>query len=459
MTIANLSAFLRRLTRGKAAETRDGPADGQLVEDFLARREPAAFEAILRRHGPMVYRVCWRVLQQEQDVEDAFQATFLVLAQKLHGLRRHESLASWLHGVAHRVALKARARDATRRQREQLRLTPEAVDADEVTWGELRALLDAELAQLPEKWRRPLILCYLEGRTQDEAAGDLGWSKNTLRRRLEEAREALTQRLRRGGVVWPAAISGVLLSDCLAAAALPPALVGSTVAAASQVVAGQPIEAILPARVIALFEGAVPMFVSRFKVALAALLLVSVAGISWGAWVLYAGPPVDPVFLPVQEPVEAKNPARREGDIAKPVIAPDKSEDQKPSPEEDLIAQELKKLSGKWQLLALMVNGENLLAKEEPRERPMVIKDGKLSNEGEGKNRLEAVLKLSPNRELRQIDFIFTTGEVRGKITSGIYKLEGDFLTICTSDANRPNEFTSKPGSGNHLLIYKRQQP
>ena len=107
MATANLSVFLRRLTRGMAAETLTDQSDRQLVEQFLARREEAAFEALLRRHGPMVYRVCWRVLQRVQDAEDAFQATFLVLAQKLSTVRKYDSLASWLHGVAHRTALVA----------------------------------------------------------------------------------------------------------------------------------------------------------------------------------------------------------------------------------------------------------------------------------------------------------------------------------------------------------------
>src|SRR5262249_17759987 len=147
------------------------------------------------------------------------------------------------------------------------------------------------------------------------------------------------------------------------------------------------------------------------------------------------------------QPADSRTAARPESERPQPDIASDKNEDRKPPPggepggtqtaEKDPIKQELDKLAGRWQLLALMVNGQNLLAKEEPRERPMVIKDGKLSNEGEGKNRLEAMLKVHPNPQLCQIDFIFTTGEVRGKITAGIHKLEGDFLTICTNEENR----------------------
>src|SRR5215471_8031260 len=210
MATASMNAFLCRLTRGMVAETLREQSDRQLVERLLAGRDEAAFEAIVRRHGPMVYRVGWRVLQQEQDAEDAFQATFLILAQRLRTVRRHASLASWLHGTAHRVALKARAQAATRRRHEQ-KARAEKFPPEEVPRRELRAVLDAELERLPEKWRLPLVLCYLEGHTQDEAARHLGLSPRTLRRRLEEAKAALGRSLGRRSVGWPAALSAVLL--------------------------------------------------------------------------------------------------------------------------------------------------------------------------------------------------------------------------------------------------------
>ncbi len=210
MATANLYDFLRRLKRDMAAEILGVNSDRQLVERALAAHDEVAFQAILQRHGPMVYRVCWRVLQHAQDAEDAFQATFLVLAQKLYTVRKHASLASWLHGVAHRLALKAKAQAAAQRCRERQASLPDALPPDEVTWGELRVALDFELGQLPDKWRLPLILCYLEGRTQDESAKQLAWSKSTLRRRLEEARTALHRRLSVRGIVLPAALSAVL---------------------------------------------------------------------------------------------------------------------------------------------------------------------------------------------------------------------------------------------------------
>ena len=197
----NTTAALRRLARRMATETIGDWNDRRLVEHFLAERNEAVFEVLVRRHGPMVYRVCWRVLQQTEDAEDAedaFQATFLVLARNLAAVRDRDSLASWLHGVAHRVALEARCA-ATRKRHEARAPVPSAAPPDDLTWKELRAVLDAELARLPEKWRLPLVLCYLEGRTQDEAAAELGYSGNTLRRRLEDARAALVRRLSRKG--------------------------------------------------------------------------------------------------------------------------------------------------------------------------------------------------------------------------------------------------------------------
>jgi RNA polymerase sigma factor (sigma-70 family) len=159
MATADMSSFLRRLTRGMAAETLRDEPDPRLVERLLAGGDEAAVEAIVRRHGPMVYRVCWCVLQQEQDTEDAFQATFLILAKKLRSVRRHASLGSWLHGVAHRVALKSRTQAAVRRRHEQ-NAKAEKFPPEEVPWREVRAVLDAELERLPEKWRLPLKQKY-----------------------------------------------------------------------------------------------------------------------------------------------------------------------------------------------------------------------------------------------------------------------------------------------------------
>jgi RNA polymerase sigma factor (sigma-70 family) len=281
MATAQLGVFLRRLTRGMVAETLVNESDRQLIEQFLARRDEAVFETLVRRHGAMVHRVCWRVLQQEQDAEDAFQATFLILAQKLRTVRKHDSLASWLHGVAHRVALKAKARAAIRRCHERQANASQPVPPDDVTERELCTVMDTELTQLPEKWRLPLILCYLEGRTQEESASQLGWSKKTLRRRLEEARDALGSRLKGRGIVWSAALSSVLLSDCVASSAPAANVIASTVAAAAGVAAGNTVAMAASAKVAALAEGVMnAMFLSKMTTAL--IVIVTVVGLGTG---------------------------------------------------------------------------------------------------------------------------------------------------------------------------------
>jgi RNA polymerase sigma factor (sigma-70 family) len=247
-------------------------SDRQLVERALAGHEEA-FAAIVRRHGPMVYRVCWRVLQHAQDAEDAFQAAFLVLAQKLRSLRKHASLASWLHGVALRVAHRTRSQTAAVRRRERQASLPEVVPPDHALWCELRGALDVELSRLPDERRLPLILCYLEGRTQDEAAGQLGWSKSTLRRRLEEARDILAIRLKRRGITVPAALSAVLLSNCLASPAPRATLVALTMRAMAGVAAGTTVNAGVPPLVAGLAEGVLKAMLLNKLVKVAALLL------------------------------------------------------------------------------------------------------------------------------------------------------------------------------------------
>jgi RNA polymerase sigma factor (sigma-70 family) len=264
------------------AEALSDQSDTQLVEQFLVRHDPAVFEALVRRHGPMVYRVCRRVLQHH-DAEDAFQAVFLLLVQKLRTLRKHASLASWLHGVAYRVALKARAAAATRRRHEQQTHVGHDMPLEGVAWEELRAVLDSELTKLPDRWRLPLVLCYLEGQTQDEAATQLGWSTRTLRRRLEEGRTALARRLRRRGVLWPAALGVVLLSDCAAPAAPRSALVDGTVAAATRIAAGQAPATVLAPEVAALTKGvARSMSLTKFRIAAVVLVLGVLAGCALG---------------------------------------------------------------------------------------------------------------------------------------------------------------------------------
>ncbi|HEV3144719.1 MAG TPA: RNA polymerase sigma factor [Gemmataceae bacterium] len=302
MATADAALFLRQLARGMAAETWRDLSDRQLVEHYLARRDDSLFEAILHRHGPMVYRVCWRVLEQAQDVEDAFQATFLLLAQRLRTIRKRDSLASWLHGVAQRVSMKARARRAALHRHEMNARVAEKGVAEDASWRDLRAVLDEELEHLPEKWRLPLVLCYLEGQTQDEAAARAGWSKNTLRRRLEDARDALGRRLKRRGVLISGALAGVLVSECATSGAASAGLVSATVEAASACSAGQAnLASLVPANVATLVEGVTTsMSATKLKM----VMVVSVCAMTLsGLGVGFFGRQV-PAAEPQQEKVQ-----------------------------------------------------------------------------------------------------------------------------------------------------------
>jgi RNA polymerase sigma factor (sigma-70 family) len=196
--------------------------DSELVGLFLNQHSEAAFNVLVRRHGPMVLGLCRRLLRNEQDAEDAFQATFLVLARKLHRLRKLGSLASFLYGIARRVCGKARTAQARRRAREaQLPPAAQGDPLTEMTVAEAQGIVDEELSRLPERFRAPLVLCCLEGLARDEAARQLGWSVALVKCRLEQARELLRRRLAGRGLALPAGLLVVGLFGASTAVAAP----------------------------------------------------------------------------------------------------------------------------------------------------------------------------------------------------------------------------------------------
>jgi RNA polymerase sigma factor (sigma-70 family) len=210
--------------------------DQELVERYACDHHEGAFGELMRRHGQMILGVCRRVLTSEQDVEDAFQATFLLLARKAGSIRKRQSVASWLYGVARFVALRARTAAGRRRRHEGC--IPRRMQAEDplsqITVREAQGLLDEELRRLPERYRAPLVLCFLEGATQDEAARRLGWSLSNMKRRLEQARLLLHKRLTRRGLTLAAALGVAGFTPGGIPAAAPPALVAATIQAASQ---------------------------------------------------------------------------------------------------------------------------------------------------------------------------------------------------------------------------------
>jgi RNA polymerase sigma factor (sigma-70 family) len=227
------------MTQGLLArERRPAPAhsdpadapDAELLRRFAHARDDAAFAALVRRHGPMVFGVCRRVLRDSHEAEEAFQVTFLVLVRKAGGLRQPGRLASWLYGVANRVARKSRVTAARRGKHERAAAEPSAGVPPAEVDSDLRAVLDEEMVALPEKYRAPLVLCYLEGLTNEAAAERLGWPAGSMSYRLARGRELLRKRLVRRGVclaLWP--IFWQSLSESATAAPVPGPLLDATV--------------------------------------------------------------------------------------------------------------------------------------------------------------------------------------------------------------------------------------
>jgi RNA polymerase sigma factor (sigma-70 family) len=268
---SNAAPLLLHLRRLAAPTARENAADAALLERFVHQSDQDAFAALVARHGPMVLGICRRVLANVQDAEDAFQATFLLLARKAASLRQPAALAGYLHGVALRIARKARAG-----RRRPISLAGDRPDSrpdllDELSLREVLALLDEEIRRLPERYRLPIVLCYLQGRTAAEAAGVLGWSAGSVRGRLERGRARLQRRLTRRGLVFPAALVGVAAGAHTATAALSPRLLEGVVQTAAAAVPPTP-------RVEALAAGGTWTALS-LKLAGAALLILGAVAV------------------------------------------------------------------------------------------------------------------------------------------------------------------------------------
>ena len=285
MATASASIVLRHIRSFAAAEQAGQLPDRLLLERFTSAGEQRAFAALVRRHGPLVLGVCRRVLGNWHDAEDAFQATFLVLARKAGSISKQESLASWLYQVAYHAALKARAQAAARLKHEQRAGREQPPDPlDELTGRELLAVLDEELLRLPERYRAPLVLCFLEGNTRDQAARQLGWSLRTLRRRVDEAKTLLAKRLMRRGLTLSAGLLAVGLAENTAMAAVPALLVNNTVKAGLLAATGKAMAAgIVSAPVAALADGLLKtMVASKIKIAAALLVAFGVTALGIG---------------------------------------------------------------------------------------------------------------------------------------------------------------------------------
>ncbi|HEY7315775.1 MAG TPA: sigma-70 family RNA polymerase sigma factor [Gemmataceae bacterium] len=310
---------LHHLIESSGAQT-----DGRLLERFVARRDEDAFAELVARHGPLVYGVCRRILRDSHDAEDVFQAAFLVLARKAPAIRKPESLPSFLHNVAYRLAIKARTAAERRRQHERRAVLPRQFEETDLSWRDVRGLIDEELSCLPEKWRLPLVLCFLEGQTQGEAARCLGWSRGTLKRRLERGRDRLRLRLTRRGVTLGAGLLTAALTEGVGKAAVPIDLRVAAVRGGIRFTTG----AVVGSRAALLAEGMLQtMRTTKIKFAVVLALVLGGAAAAAGL----ASRPAPPIN-PQQNKAETRGESARKITDARPASARESRKDRQGDP-------------------------------------------------------------------------------------------------------------------------------
>jgi RNA polymerase sigma factor (sigma-70 family) len=321
MASVPMNAWVHELRRAALLPNGGGLTDAALLDRFIDRQDEAAFEALVRRHGPMVLGVCRRVIGNHHDAEDAFQATFLVLVRKAATVRPRELVGHWLYGVAYRTALEARSRIARRRAKEQrVYDLPEPEAEPDSPWQELRPLLDRELAGLPERYRLPVVLCDLEGGSRRDVARRLKVPEGTLSSRLARGRRLLARRLSRHGLAVTGGTLAGFLTKHGASAAVPGRLVHATARAGTLLAAGRCLAGgAIPGPVAVLTEGVLKtMLLMKLKNVWSGLLLVVVIGLA--AVVLAqqtptaerAAPPERAAAAAEAAPVPSQAPLRRQ---------------------------------------------------------------------------------------------------------------------------------------------------
>jgi RNA polymerase sigma factor (sigma-70 family) len=303
--LSSVVQYLRQIAgTGDAGEQ----ADCQLLERFVTKHDESAYEALMRRHAPMVLGTCSRILRNGHDAEDAFQATFLVLARKARSIGQRRSVGGWLHRIACRTAARARGKVARRRARERPLGDVLATDVTGTCdWHDLRPVIDEELNRLPERYRMLIVLCYFEEKTYAEAAQLLGLAEGTVSSRLARARGILRARLSRRGLGLSSAGLAIVLPQNVSPASMPAGLVDATAKAAVQFAAGK--AAAISAQVGALTESVLrAMFLSSIRTATAVVLTLGLIGSGvgvaahWGRADPQANPlPGNAVRLPPQQ--------------------------------------------------------------------------------------------------------------------------------------------------------------
>jgi RNA polymerase sigma factor (sigma-70 family) len=419
--------FLRRIAGPPPDED---VTDRHLLERFVAARDEAAFAALVQRHGPMVLGVCRRLLHDAHEAEDAFQATFLVLAHKARSIGRPELLGPWLHGVAYRTAARARQAARRRAREREAAAMPDGDPAVEVAWRELCQVLDEELGRLAQKYRAPLVLFYLGGKTTEEVAQLLGCPKGTVLSRLARGRDRLRTRLVRRGVALSVGVMVGVLTEQAAPAAVPAPLALGTVKAAVLTAAGQAAAGAIPPTVAALTKGVLrSMLLSKLKVVAAVVLVVAVASL---------GTVVGARQAPADKPAAAVK---------------------------DDAPKDAEKIVGTWAIVSAERGGKKVPEEMFKDGKWVFAADGKVTAKFRGERaglgeapELKGTYKLDPAEKPKEITI--TTED--GKTQPSIYKLDGDTLTVCMGDSDvakeRPTEFATKEGTKAMLFVLKREK-
>ncbi|HLW66180.1 MAG TPA: sigma-70 family RNA polymerase sigma factor [Gemmataceae bacterium] len=447
MAASPMKSVIEQVRRAALFSDSAGLGDGELLGCFVETREQGAFAALVKRHGPMVWGVCRRLLSHH-DAEDAFQATFLVLVRKAASVRPREMVGNWLYGVAHQTALQARRTAARRAAREvQVTVMPDAKAIPQDHWHDLQPLLDRELSRLPDIYRAVIVLCDLEGQTRKEVARQLAVPEGTVAGRLARARVLLAKRLTRSGVAFSGAALAAVLAEQTASASVPASVVDSTINAASLASTGTVVvTAAASGRVAELTEGVLKaMLMSKLKAAVAVALVLSFLAI--GATVLSNRTAAARGGQPPADEKAGRSPQKK----TEPAEKPDRKADKD-------------NLQGTWRVVTMVTDGMPNV-KENPDDEADAVFAGDtlaLVAQPAGKKFREFNIKLDETKKPKAIDLTVTEGRGKGGVAQAIYELDGDNLKLCfpqDQEGARPTEFTSNVGSRQVLFTMRRQKP
>jgi RNA polymerase sigma factor (sigma-70 family) len=418
MANESLNRALRHICRLAAVQTARELADHELLKRFVGEKDEAAFAVLVERHGRMILGVCRRALGSAHDAEDACQTTFLVLAQKASSIRKTTSLPSWLHGVASRVAANLKRERLRRCRRDHESHRPPIPDpAAEVSWREVQTALDEELERLPERWRAPLILCHLEGRTRDEAAQQLGLTVPCLHGRLVRGRNALCKALTRRGIALSAALLATAVGQGVSRAALSPALVLDTAKAAVLLSGGRALDTgLVSTEILSLAQEVIRnMFLTKLKVGAAALLCAGLLLTALGSSLASVGAEQQTKAPPAQQFPGAARQASEEHAAVVPPASPPADKDRAA-------------MVGTWESTETVTRriGDKVFPPEELKVRWVVTDDKFIRASSDGFIEQEWRYHLDPTTSPKAIDLVSPVlGTYRG-----VYVLDGDTLKV-----------------------------